>query len=185
MAIKYNLVFKIFVTLEASWNVNEKIAPFYFVLKVFPFTLNCQTFGTIPLMGDRPVLMHHAVFKLQLSATCSVLNFMYIIELDFYMCFRKMAVSVGVHFLANAEQHFVSDCQIVITAPSCVLHRTQMHYTVLLVAADVGGPASPSNTKLFHFLEIFRPSTFVIGLLPRDCKLCEMCFEKVNTIRTL
>jgi hypothetical protein len=57
-----------------------------------------------------------------------------------------------------------------------------MHYTVLLVAADVGGTASPSNTKLFHFLEIFRPSTFVIGLLPRDCKLSEMCFERMNII---
>jgi hypothetical protein len=53
-----------------------------------------------------------------------------------------------------------------------------MHYTVLQVAADVGGTAQPSNTKLFHFLEIFRPSTFVIGLLQRDCKLSEMCLER-------
>ena len=60
-----------------------------------------------------------------------------------------------------------------------------MHYAVLLVATDVGGTASPSNTKLFYFLEIFRPSTFVVGLLARDCKLPEMCFEKVNIIHTV
>jgi hypothetical protein len=65
--------------------------------------------------------------------------------LDFCCC--KMALSVGVYsyFLANAEEHFVWGCQIVITAPSCVLHRTQMHYPVLLVAADVGGTVSPST----------------------------------------
>jgi hypothetical protein len=89
--------------------VNEKFAtpPPSFVLKVFPFILNCQTFGTILLMGDRAVLMHHAVFKPQLSATCSVLNFRHIFELDLNICCRKMALSVSMYLLANAEEHFV------------------------------------------------------------------------------
>jgi hypothetical protein len=137
------------------------------------------------LMGDWPVLMHHAILKPQFSATCSVLNFVHIFELDLDIRFHKMALSVGVYFLTNAQEHFAWDRQIVITARSWVLHWTQMHYTALLVAADVGGTASPSNTKLFHFLEIFRPSTFVIGFLPRDCKPSEMCFEKTNIIQTV
>ena len=77
------------------------------MLKIFPFISNCQTFGTIPLMGDRPVLMLHSVFNPQLSATCSVLKFMQIFELDLDIRCRKMALSVGVYFLANAEEHFV------------------------------------------------------------------------------
>lgn len=77
----------------------------FFVLKVLSFIFNCQAFGTISLMEDRQVLMLDAVFKLQPCATCTVLNFMRVFELD--TCCRKMALSVGLHVLAYAEEHFV------------------------------------------------------------------------------
>ena len=52
-------------------------------------------------------LMHHSVFNPQLSATCSVLKFMQTFELDLDIRWRKMALSVGVYLLADAEEHFV------------------------------------------------------------------------------
>ena len=81
--------------------------PPFFCAEFFSIFLNRQAFGETPLMGDRSVLMHHSVFKPQLSATCSVLNFMHSFELDLDIRCRKMALSVGVYFLANAEEHFV------------------------------------------------------------------------------
>jgi hypothetical protein len=83
--------------------IEWKYYPLSFVLKILPFVLNCQVFGTIPLMGDQPVVMPHAVFKPQLSATCSFLHFMHIFELGLDICCRKLVLSVGVFFLANAE----------------------------------------------------------------------------------
>jgi hypothetical protein len=87
---------------EREW----KDCPLSFVLKILPFILNCQSLGTIALMRDQPFVMLHAVFKPQLSATKSFLNFIHIFELDLDICCRKLALSVGVFFLANAE-HFV------------------------------------------------------------------------------
>ena len=82
-----------------------KCLPHLFVLKVLPFIFNCQPFSTISLMEDRQGLMLDVVSKLQLYATCTLLNFMRVFELD--ACCRKTALSVGLYVLAYAEEHFV------------------------------------------------------------------------------
>jgi len=79
----------------------------FFCAKRFSIYFKLPDIRYDPLMDDRPVLMHDAVFKPQFSATCSLLNFTHIFKLVLDIFCRKMALSVGVYFLANAEEHFV------------------------------------------------------------------------------